>query len=391
VHQRLANPNICLQPYSLFSVLPSAKIMILNEIKPETSTLFLKKDNRPFLIAGPCSAESEEQVLATARGLVESDIDLFRAGIWKPRTRPGVFEGLGSMALPWLKRVKEETGLRTTVEVANARQVEKALAYDVDVLWIGARSTANPFSVQEIADALKGVDIPVMIKNPTNPDLELWIGAIERIKAIGINHIAAIHRGFSTYAKTMFRNEPYWEIPIELRRRMPDIPLFCDNSHICGNRTELLNVAQYALDLNYDGLMTETHCDPDHALSDAMQQITPDTYKLLIDKLDFKREMTDDSDFIEYLDSIRHQIDNIDFEVIQLLAKRMKLSEEIGLHKKHNKISVLQVQRWNEILEKAKQMGREQGLSEGFISNYLNAVHQESIKRQAGLKMKSDD
>ncbi len=285
-----------------------------------------------------------------------------------------------------VERVKEETGLRTTVEVANAKQVDKALAFGIDVLWIGARSSANPFSVQEIADALKGVDIPVMVKNPTNPDLELWIGAIERMQAAGIKQIAAIHRGFSTYAKTMFRNEPYWEIPIELRRRMPQIPLFCDNSHICGNRSELLNVAQYALDLNYDGLMTETHCDPDHALSDAMQQITPATYKLLIDKLDFKREMTDDSDFIEYMDSIRLQIDGIDLEVLNLLSQRMKLSEEIGLHKKHNKISVLQVRRWNEILEKAKMMGRERGLSEGFISNYLSAVHQESIKRQAGLK-----
>ena len=360
--------------------------MILNDIKPEIATTFLKKDNRPFLIAGPCSAETEEQVMQIARDLVASDIDLFRAGIWKPRTRPGAFEGRGSAALPWLKRVKEETGLRTTVEVANAKQVDKALAYGIDVLWIGARSTANPFSVQEIADALQGVDIPVMVKNPTNPDLELWIGAIERISASGVRQIAAIHRGFSSYAKSIFRNEPYWEIPIELRRRMPDIPLFCDNSHICGNRTELLNVAQYALDLNYDGLMTETHCDPDHALSDAMQQITPSVYKLLIDKLDFKREMTDDSDFIEYMDSIRHELDEIDFEVINLLARRMKLSEEIGRQKKNNKISVLQVKRWNEILEKAKVLGRERGLSEGFISNYLSAVHQESIKRQAGFK-----
>ena len=360
--------------------------MILNQIEASPTTMFLKKDNRPFLIAGPCSAETEEQVMTIARDLVDADVDLFRAGIWKPRTRPGVFEGRGSVALPWLKRVKEETGLRTTVEVANAKQVDKALAFGIDVLWIGARSSANPFSVQEIADALKGVDIPVMVKNPTNPDLELWIGAIERMQAAGIKQIAAIHRGFSTYAKTMFRNEPYWEIPIELRRRMPQIPLFCDNSHICGNRSELLNVAQYALDLNYDGLMTETHCDPDHALSDAMQQITPATYKLLIDKLDFKREMTDDSDFIEYMDSIRLQIDGIDLEVLNLLSQRMKLSEEIGLHKKHNKISVLQVRRWNEILEKAKMMGRERGLSEGFISNYLSAVHQESIKRQAGFK-----
>lgn len=348
--------------------------------------MFQKKDNKPFLIAGPCSAETEEQVMCVAHGLADAGIDLFRSGIWKPRTRPGVFEGKGSVALPWLQRVKNGTGLKTTVEVANARQVARALEFGIDVLWIGARSTANPFSVQEIADALKGVDIPVMVKNPTNPDLELWIGAIERVQAAGITQIAAIHRGFSSYAKSMYRNEPYWEIPIELRRRMPGIPLLCDNSHICGNRTELLNVAQYALDLNYDGLMTETHCDPDHALSDSFQQITPQTYKLLIDKLVFKREMIDDSDFMEYMDSIRHQIDELDLEVLNLLAKRMKLSEEIGKHKKHNRISILQLKRWNEILEKAKDMGRERGLSEGFISHYLSAVHQESILKQTQVK-----
>ncbi|MEP6795510.1 MAG: bifunctional 3-deoxy-7-phosphoheptulonate synthase/chorismate mutase type II [Saprospiraceae bacterium] len=348
--------------------------------------MFHKKDNRPFLIAGPCSAETEEQVMTTARELLSADIDLFRSGIWKPRTRPGVFEGKGSIALPWLKRVKEELGMKTTIEVANAKQVDKALAFGIDVLWIGARSTANPFSVQEIADALQGVDIPVMVKNPTNPDLELWIGAIERVQKAGVTTIAAIHRGFSSYGKSMYRNEPYWEIPIELRRRMPGIPLMCDNSHICGNRTELLNVAQYALDLNYDGLMTETHCDPDHAQSDAAQQITPATYKLLIDKLDFKREMTDDSDFLEYMDSVRHQIDEIDLSVLNLLSTRMKLSEEIGKHKEQNRISILQLKRWNEILEKAKDMGRERGLSEGFISNYLSAVHQESIARQARVK-----
>jgi chorismate mutase len=355
--------------------------------------MFHKQDNKPFLIAGPCSAETEEQVMCVARGLADANVDLFRAGIWKPRTRPGVFEGRGSVALPWLQRVKQETGLKTTVEVANAKQVNRALEFGIDVLWVGARSSANPFSVQEIADALKGVDIPVMVKNPTNPDLELWIGAIERIRAAGISQIAAIHRGFSSYGKSMYRNEPYWEIPIELRRRMTDLPLFCDNSHICGNRKELLNVAQYAFDLNYDGLMTETHCDPDNALSDAQQQITPSTYKLLIDKIVLKREMIEDSDLLEYIDSVRQQIDELDLEVLNLLAKRMKLSEEIGKHKKHNRISILQLKRWNEILEKAKDMGRERGLSEGFISNYLSAVHQESILRQstAGSDEKKGD
>ena len=360
--------------------------MTLNQIAKSPSTLFLKKDNRPFLIAGPCSAETEEQVLETARRLVDADIDLFRSGVWKPRTRPGAFEGKGSAALPWLKRVKEETGIRTTIEVATALQVEKALKFGIDVLWIGARSTANPFSVQEISDALQGVDVPVMVKNPTNPDLELWIGAIERVQAAGIKQIAAIHRGFSVYAKSLFRNEPYWEIPIELRSRMPEIPLFCDNSHICGNRVELKSVAQYALDLNYDGLMTETHSNPDHAWSDAQQQITPEAYAKLISELVFKRETTDDRAFLEHLELIRQQMDQLDLEVLDLLAKRMKLSEEIGLHKKHNNISILQVARWNEILEKAKDMGRQRGLSEGFISHYLSAVHQESIAKQAQIK-----
>ncbi len=360
--------------------------MILNEIAASPATMFQTNNNRPFLIAGPCSAESEEQVMETAIALAKTDIDLFRAGIWKPRTRPGAFDGIGVKALKWLQRVKKETGLKTTTEVANALQVEQALEHGIDVLWIGARSTANPFSVQEIANVLEGVDIPVMVKNPTNPDLELWIGAIERVQASGIKQIAAVHRGFSTYGKSIFRNEPYWEIPIELRRRMPDIPLFCDNSHICGNRVDLKSVAQYALDLNYDGLMMESHCNPDHAKSDPQQQITPAAYAELIQSLIVKGETTDDVDFLKHLDAVRSQIDKLDLEVLDLLARRMKLSEEIGLHKKHTKVSVLQVARWNEILEKAKNMGRERGLSEGFISHYLSAVHQESIAKQAGLK-----
>ena len=360
--------------------------MILNEIAVSPDTMFSKTDNRPFLIAGPCSAESEEQVMETARELQAAEIDLFRAGVWKPRTRPGAFDGAGSVALSWLQRVKKETGLQTTTEVASAQQVEEALNHEIDVLWIGARSAANPFSVQEIANALQGVNIPVMVKNPTNPDLELWIGAIERIQEAGIQQIAAVHRGFSIYGESIFRNEPYWEIPIELRRRMPSIPLICDNSHICGNRVDLASVAQYALDLNYDGLMMETHCHPDEAKSDPQQQITPQAYKELINALIFKRETTDDADFLKYLDEVRAKIDELDLEVLNLLAKRMKLSEEIGLHKKHTKVSVLQVARWNEILEKAKDMGRERGLSEGFISHYLSAVHQESIARQAGAK-----
>jgi chorismate mutase len=360
--------------------------MIHDQVENFPHNVFLRKDNRPFLIAGPCSAETEEQVLATARGLKEVGIDLFRSGIWKPRTRPGAFEGMGSMALPWLKRVRDEIGIRTTIEVASASQVEDALRSEIDVLWIGARSTANPFSVQEIADALQGVDIPVMVKNPTNPDLELWIGAIERVQAAGIQQVAAIHRGFSAYSRSTFRNEPYWEIPIELRRRMPHLPLFCDNSHICGNRIDLKYVAQFALDLNYDGLMTEIHCDPDRALSDAHQQITPAEYGQLISELVFKRDTTDDREFLDYLYSMRKAMDEIDREVLGLLARRMELSEAIGIHKQDKNISIFQLNRWNEILEKAKELGKKHGLSEGFIMHLMNAVHQESILKQSKVK-----
>ena len=344
--------------------------------------MFQKHASRPFLIAGPCSAETEEQVLAVAHELAPLGIDLFRAGVWKPRTRPGAFEGNGASALPWLRRVKAETGLRTTIEVANANQVYEALKFGVDVLWVGARTTVNPFSVQEIADALRGVDVPVLIKNPVNPDLDLWIGAIERIRNAGVTQVGAIHRGFSAYAKSKFRNAPYWEIPIELRRRMPELPLICDNSHICGNRDDLLEVAQQALDLNYDGLMTEVHCTPDQAWSDAKQQITPFTYGELAGRLIVRRETTDNADFLENLENLRHKIDEVDLELFNLLARRMRLAEDIGRYKRRNNISILQTARWNEILEKAFAQGQARGLSDEFVEKYLTAVHQESISHQ---------
>ncbi len=351
--------------------------------------MFQKKNDRPFLIAGPCSAETEEQVMTIAHGLAalkddagRPKVDLYRAGIWKPRTRPGAFEGNGAVALPWLKRVKEETGLKTTIEVANANQVYEALKFGVDVLWIGARTTVNPFSVQEIADALRGVDVPVLVKNPVNPDLELWMGAIERIQKAGISRIGAIHRGFSAYAKTKFRNAPYWEIPIELRRRMPDLPIICDNSHICGNREDLLEVAQQALDLNYDGVMTEVHNTPDDAWSDAKQQITPFTYGELLQRLLVRRETTDNADFIETLENLRHKIDEVDKELLNLLSRRMRLAEDIGRNKQRNNIAILQAARWNEILEKAYAEGRARGLSDAFVEKYLTAIHQESIEHQ---------
>jgi len=347
--------------------------------------MFQKKDNRPFLIAGPCSAETEEQVMAVAHGLAPLGVDLFRAGVWKPRTRPGAFEGNGAVALPWLRRVKEETGLRTTIEVANGNQVYEALKHGVDVLWIGARSTVNPFSVQEIADALRGVDVPVLVKNPVNPDLDLWVGAIERIQQAGVTRIGAIHRGFSAYAKSKFRNAPYWEIPIELRRRMPELPLICANSHICGNREDLLEVAQQALDLNYDGLMTEVHTTPDAAWSDAKQQITPFTYGELLSRLIVRRETTDNAEFLEHIENVRHKIDEVDLELLNLLSRRMRFAEDIGRYKQRNNISILQASRWNEILEKAFSQGRERGLSEDFVEKFLSAVHQESIAHQQSV------
>lgn len=312
-------------------------------------------------------------------------IDLFRAGIWKPRTRPGEFEGVGTVGLPWLRRVKEETGLRTTTEVGNHYHVFEALKYGVDVLWIGARTTVNPFSVQEIADALKGVDIPVMVKNPVNPDLKLWIGAIERVYKAGITRIAAVHRGFSYHGQTPFRNMPHWQIAIDLKRQFPDLAIICDNSHICGRRDILFDVAQKAFDLNFDGLMTETHPTPDKAWSDAAQQITPDQYGELIQRLVLRHPDTQDKTFLETLVHLRHEIDEMDDELLNLLGRRMKVVEKIGAYKKHNNISILQANRWNEILENAIAKGRTKGLSEEFIATVLKAIHDESINHQEAV------
>ncbi len=340
-------------------------------------------DTHPILIAGPCSAETEAQVLSTAHALAGQGIHLYRAGIWKPRTRPDSFEGVGEKGLPWLRRVKEETGLKVTTEVANADHVEKALAFGVDVLWIGARTTANPFSVQEIADALAGKDMPVMVKNPVNPDLSLWLGAIERLYKAGIRRIAVIHRGFSYYGETRFRNAPRWQIPIEIKRLLPDVQLICDNSHICGRRDTLLEVAQKAMDLNFDGLMTEVHPLPDEAWSDAMQQLTPFHYKELIQALVVRKASSDDPEFLAVIDQLRHQIDDIDEEMIQLLARRMQLAEKIGSFKREKQIAILQTQRWNEVLQKGLRLGEQYGLSQTFMAALLKTIHQESINHQA--------
>ena len=348
------------------------------QVKPLISNDY----QRPFLIAGPCSAESEQQVLQTAQALAGQSIDLFRAGIWKPRTRPDSFEGVGVIGLKWLQRVKAETGLKVTVEVANRYHVEEALKHEVDVLWIGARTTVNPFSVQEIADALEGVNIPVMVKNPINPDIELWVGAIERMYKSGIRNLAAIHRGFSSFGDTKYRNSPRWQLPLELKRRYPELMLICDNSHICGRRDTLADVAQIAMDLQYDGLMTETHPEPDAAWSDARQQITPDRYQQMINSLKYRVNSLDNQQFVKSLEHLRYQIDRLDEEVLTLLGQRMKIAEEIGIFKKENNISIYQPERWNEIMQHARVKGTAESLSLEFIKDLLQAIHQESINRQ---------
>lgn len=345
---------------------------------------WIKRNDKPYIISGPCSAESEEQMLTIARQLVGT-VDVFRAGVWKPRTRPNAFEGHGQDALNWLATVKSDTGLRTATEVANAQHVDAALKAGVDVLWIGARTSVNPFSVQEIADSLKGVKMPVMVKNPINPDLQLWIGALERIAAAGIEEIAAIHRGFSWFEKTPFRNDPKWEYPIELKRLYPDLELICDPSHIAGTRDLLQMIAQKALDLNFSGLMIESHHDPDNALSDAKQQITPETLITLLGRLQVRQATSEDAFFLNRLEQLRESIDEIDGELIQKLAARMALVDEIGEYKRENNVTIYQVQRWKEILRTRMEWALALGLDEDFIRALLHSLHKESIARQTEI------
>lgn len=340
------------------------------------------KLSHPLVIAGPCSAETEEQVLEIARELKNSDVSIFRAGIWKPRTRPGGFEGVGEIGLKWLKKAKEETGLLMAVEVANAQHVKLALEYDIDVLWIGARTTVNPFAVQEIADALQNTDKIVLLKNPVNPDLSLWLGGLERLYNAGIKKLGVIHRGFSTYEKTKYRNNPEWQIAIELQSKFPDLPLICDPSHITGRRDMIQEVSQQALDLNYDGLIIETHCNPDKAWSDAAQQITPSTLKQLFVDLKVRKESDDADDYNKKLAGLRTQIDELDAKLINVLAKRMKIADAIGRLKKERNVAVLQSNRWNEVLGRMILDGEEKGLSEEFILKLFKAIHQESISHQ---------
>lgn len=338
---------------------------------------------RPLIISGPCSAETEEQVLETAQRLAATGkVDMLRAGIWKPRTKPGMFEGIGAKGLPWLQQAKKLTGLPTTVEVATGKQVQDALTFDVDVLWIGARTTVNPFSVQEVADALRGVDVPVLVKNPINPDLELWSGAVERVARAGIKQLGLIHRGFHTYGNTEYRNAPMWHLAIEMKLRNPELIMINDPSHICGRRDILLDVAQRAIDLDFDGLMIESHIDPDKAWSDAKQQVTPERLAEMLDTIIWRKEDINSEEYHAALEKLRQQINHLDDELMQILAQRMKIAEQIGRYKRDNNITILQTNRWNEIIERASKKGEQIGLSKEFITRYFDAVHMESINHQ---------
>jgi chorismate mutase len=355
----------------------------MEQATEQTTAIEALLQKRPLVISGPCSAETEEQVVETAVRLAATGkVDILRAGIWKPRTRPGSFEGIGTKGLPWLQRARKESGLPVAIEVATGKQVEDALHFDVDVLWIGARTTVNPFSVQEVADALRGVDIPVLIKNPINPDLELWIGAVERVAKAGIRNIGLIHRGFSSYGNTEYRNAPMWHLAIEMKRRNPGMLLINDPSHICGRRDILQDVAQKAIDLDFDGLIIESHIDPDNAWSDAKQQITPEKLGEMIGSIIWRKEDINSEELHANMEKMRAQINQLDDELLQLLGQRMKVADKIGQYKKDNNITILQTNRWNAILERAFAKGEKMGLSKEFITRYFDAVHMESINHQ---------
>lgn len=338
--------------------------------------------SKPLVIAGPCSAETRSQLLETARGLAAGGIKVFRAGLWKPRTHPGGFEGVGAEGLPWLRAVKAETGMYTATEVATRQHVEAAVAAGVDVLWLGARTTANPFAVQEVADAIaaSGRDVAVMVKNPVNPDIELWVGALQRIYNAGVRRLVAVHRGFSAYGKHLYRNPPQWRIPIELGRRYPSLPLLCDPSHIGGKRALVASIAQQAYDIGFSGLIVESHCDPDRALSDSAQQVTPAELLAIISSL----VVRDRSQSAESLSLLRRQIDQIDDELLELLSQRMRLSREIGLFKKERRMPVIQPDRYNALMNKRVADACELGLSPDFVRGLLAAIHEESVRQQIG-------
>lgn len=348
----------------------------MNDIKP---IKFCGVDSkRPVVIAGPCSAETEEQVMETAKDLAKNGVRIFRAGIWKPRTKPGGFEGVGSVGLTWLQEVKKETGMLVATEVANKQHVEEALNAGVDVLWIGARTSANPFAMQEIADSLVGADVPVLVKNPVNPDLELWIGAMQRIYNAGIRQIGAIHRGFSAYGKHLYRNMPQWHIPIELRRRMPELTLICDPSHIGGKRELVTPLLQQAMDMGFDGLIVESHCDPDSAWSDKSQQVTPEVLNFILNML----VVRDTTQTTESLTLLRQQIDQIDNDLLEALSKRMRISREIGQYKKEHSMPVVQTGRYDDILNSRAAAAEELGMNGDFMKTVYQAIHEESVRQQ---------
>lgn len=354
------------------------------KISPLSSWIKIK--DRPMVIAGPCSAESEEQVLAIARDLKASGkVDMFRAGIWKPRTRPNSFEGVGEIGLPWLQKVKAETGLPVSTEVANAAHVELALKHNIDILWIGARTTVSPFAIQEIADALRGVDIPVMVKNPINADLALWMGAIERFTNVGLTKLAAIHRGFSTAEVSKYRNKPIWALPIELKRLLPDLPIICDPSHIAGKRDYIQEVCQKAMDINLDGLMIETHCNPDQAWSDASQQVTPVNLLKVLTSLSLRNERNSDKTFEDTIDKLRSKIDQVDRELLELLHLRMNVVKEIGIAKKENNVTPLQIGRMDVLIKNRNELGIKLGLEEKYIDELFHVIHTESVRFQTKI------
>ena len=343
---------------------------------------WVKDIKKPVVIAGPCSAETEEQLLETSQRVKEVGVNIVRAGIWKPRTRPNNFEGIGEEGLRWIQNVRKETKQKFAVEVATPKHVYEAIKYNVDMLWVGARSTTNPFAVQEIAEALRGADVPVLIKNPINPDLALWMGAIERISNVGITKIGAIHRGFSSFKQTKFRNLPMWQIPLELKRKLPNLPLICDPSHIAGQREMIFELSQNAIDLDYDGLIIETHRDPENAWSDAAQQITPESLGAIIKNLKYRKPTSKDKDFITVLTELREQIDHVDKELFEIISQRMDIVDQMGRYKKKNNVTVFQKNRWQQISESRSKWAEELGLNPEFMWDLFKLIHDASIRRQ---------
>jgi chorismate mutase len=348
-------------------------------------------DPKPCVVAGPCSAESEEQVIETAKGLKAMGINVFRAGIWKPRTHPGCFEGVGAVGLKWLQRIQKEYGLKVATEVAGEKHVTECLKHGVDMVWLGARTTANPFLVQEIADALKGTDIPVLVKNPVNADLDLWIGALERLSRAGIKKLGVIHRGFSTFDKIKYRNDPQWQVAIELRSRYPELPFFVDPSHLGGHKDYILEISQRSLDLGFEGLMIESHCNPSVALSDAKQQLTPNELSdLLYNQVVVRDKDSDAPAWKENIDQLRAKIDVIDENIVYALGSRMNVSRKIGEYKKENNIAIIQTTRWDKVFSKVLEKGKEYGLTEKFLSDVFTAIHEASVEVQNEIISRKD-